>query len=529
MKDNVSTRHALARSAGVLGSLTFLSRVLGFARDVLMAQLFGTSAAAEAFVVAFKIPNLFRDIVGEGAMNSAIVPVLSDVKAKKGDAEFWRLASALLIWFVLILSMLCIAGVLLAPTVVHFAAPGFTRDLSKFELTVGLTRMLFPFIGLIGFSALLMGVLNTMRVFGSSAIGSSVLNLCMIASIFILTPFWGVHGMAAGVLIGGVLQLVVQITSFRGHGFRLVRGPIWIPDVKRVLSLLGPRLLGTAVYQISVFVDTIIASFYWIVGDGGQSALYYSSRLFQLPLALFGVSFAQASLPTLAAHHAKGETAQFRDSTIFAMRHVLFSTVPAAIGLAVFSHAITAILFRRGAFDDYSTFVTSQALFYYSFGLVACGLLKILANAFYAMHDTRTPVIAASIGLTLNLALNLALMGPLKIGGLALATSVSTSINAVLLYTWLTKKLGTLDDGRLAEAAIKSVGAGVAMGIFGLIVFRGWVQSAAQGGELMPAVFRLTVAMLTCSVFYYFVCLALRSEEALSILRVVRRKLRIGS
>ena len=524
MNDNVSTRRALARSAGLLGVLTFLSRVLGFTRDVLMAGLFGTSAAAEAFVVSFKLPNLFRDVVGEGAMNAAIVPVLSDVRTKDGEDAFRRLVSALCVWFIVILGILCAAGVWFAPAVVHFAAPGFSQDPAKFELTVQLTRILFPFIGLVGFSALLMGVLNTLRVFGSSAIGSSLLNLCMIASIFLLTPIWGVSGMAYGVLIGGLVQLAVQMLSFGRLGIGWKRGPLVVPGVRKIVSLMGPRLWGTAVYQTSVFIDTIIASFYWIVGDGGQSALYYSSRLFQLPLALFGVSFAQASLPTLSAHHAKGETAQFRDSAIFAMRHVVFTTMPAAIGLAVFSHPIIAILFKRGAFDDYSVWVTESALFYYSFGLVACGLLKVLANAFYAMHDTRTPVKAATIGLGLNLVLNVALMWHLKIGGLALATSISTTVNAWLLYLWLTKKLGTLDDGRLAETALKAVIAGLAMGLFGAFAFRPWIESAIDAGEMLQGGVRLAIGIFACLAFYGAASLGLLSGEAQGIARAVSRK-----
>jgi putative peptidoglycan lipid II flippase len=517
------THASLARSAGVIGGFTLVSRVLVFARDVLMARFFGTSLAAEAFVVSFKLPNLFRDLVGEGAMNAAIVPVLSETRALKSDDEFWKLVGSLCVWLVGVLAALTAFGVIFAPVVVGLVAPGFAADPGKFALTVNLTRLIFPFIFLIGFSAFMMGVLNTLKNFATSAMGPVLQNLAMIGALVWAVPRWGIEGMAWGVLIGGFLQCGIQAVSFTRIGFRWVRGSLLHPGVLKVMKLLGPRVWGSAVYQMSVFVDMIVASFTSIVGDGGQSALYYSSRLFQLPLAIFAVSLSQASLPDLSKHAAEKNNEAFSASLEFTVRNAIFTALPASVGLAVFAREIIEVLFRRGAFGDESVRVTSDALFYYSLGLVSCALIKVLVTGFYALQDTKTPVKTATMCLGINFILNMILMHPLKIGGLALSTSLAATANVCWLYWIMTRKLGPAHKTRPWGSIAKSCIAAAVMGGICYFGFRPWVQAGmAVAGHL--GLIRLLLAVSGGALIYFAAALLLRSEEARNTSRFFYRK-----
>ena len=289
----MSTHRRLVVSAGIIGSLTGVSRILGFVRDIVIATAFGTGIAAEAFVVSFKIPNLLRDLVGEGAANSAFVPVLTECREKKSD-DFWGLVSTLFCVMAVVLAILSALGMIFAPKIVSLIAPGFamSADPEKFPLAVRLTRVIFPYIFLIGLSALAMGVLNSLKEFASSALGPILLNVSMIVSGFFFEKKYGPMALVIGVLAGGVLQLACQIPPLMKSGFRFAKPATGHGYGRKIGRLLLPRAFGSALYQINVFVDSILASFEGIVGAGGQSALYYSNRLFQLPLAIFGLSLA---------------------------------------------------------------------------------------------------------------------------------------------------------------------------------------------------------------------------------------------
>ncbi len=509
-----STHASMARSAGVIGVFTLVSRVLGFARDVLMARFFGTSLAAEAFVVSFKLPNLFRDLVGEGAMNAAIVPVLSETKALKSEKEFWELVGSLCIWIVGALAGITAFGVIFSPVVVGLVAPGFTSAPEKFALTVNLTRLILPFIFLIGFSAFMMGVLNTMKSFGTSALGPALQNLAMIAALVWAVPRWGIEGMAWGVLVGGALQCAIQAVSFARIGFKWVRGSLLHPGVIKVLKLLAPRVWGSAIYQMAVFVDTIVASFTAIVGDGGQSALYYSSRLFQLPLAIFAVSLSQASLPDLSKHAAEKNHTAFSASLEFTIRNAVFTALPASVGLAVFSSEIIEVLFKRGAFGDESVRVTSEALFYYSLGLVSCAVIKVLVTGFYALQDTRTPVKTATMCLGINVILNAVFMYPLKVGGLALATSLAATANACWLYVLLVRKLGPAHKTQPWQSIFKSCASAAMMGGLCWFVIKPWVRAGMLEHGDHVGLIRLLTGVGVGALVYFAAALAAGSEEA---------------
>lgn len=526
MNVHVSTKIHIARSAGVLGGFTMLSRILGFIRDILIARYFGTSAAAEAFVVSFKLPNLFRDLLGEGAMNSAIVPVLAEVEKKHGQARMKVLAGSLICVFIVLLIIISVIGVCLAPWMVRLLAPGFVNGSEAYELTVKLTRILFPFVALIGFAALLMGILNAQKIFAPSAAGPALLNISMIFALCFVVPSRGIQYLAYFILLGGAAQILIQIPYVLKAGVISFQ-KIIDPALHKIFKLLIPRIWGTAIYQTSVFVDTILASFVSIVGAGGQSALYFSSRLFQLPLSVFGVAIAQAALPTLAAHHADENETEFTRSLNFAVKIVFYLVFPAAVGLAVFSHPIIRILLKRGEFGDYSAGITSSALFFYALGLPACGLIKILVSAFYALHDTRTPVKTASVSLIVNVGCNLALMHWLKIGGLALATSFAATFNAVLLYRALSKRLKTLDFRDLLPSFWNAVISCMAMAAAAVLILKTFLND--QDAHPLHSVPVLLISIGVCAAVYAVTVLLLGKEDVRNVLKRFRKRGKIES
>lgn len=456
------SKRTLIKSTGVIGIATAISRVLGFVRDIVIAKFFGTAIYAQAFVVAFRIPNLLRDLIGEGATNAAFVPVLTEELTKKGKHEFFRLAQVILNILFLILLVLTILGVFASPLIIKLIAPGFLIDKEKFTLTVTLTRFLFPFLLLVGLWAYAMAVLNSLGKFASPAFGPSLLNLSMI-----FCAMWfgeNVFGLATGVLTGGALQLFIQFPSLILSGWRPRLTIEFVhPKAKKVGMLLIPRALGACVYQVNVFISTILASLSGIVGEGAVAALYYANRVWQLPLAIFGIALAQAALPTMSKHVALNDIGKLKETLSFSLKVLLFILVPSSIGLMVLSTPITKALFERGAFTAYSTQITSNALFFYAIGLVACGGIKVLVSAFYSLHDTMTPVKTAIVSLILNIVLNIILM-PFKVGGLALATSISASFNSIALYILLGRRLGDLGTKMIVDSFLRVLFASIVMG-----------------------------------------------------------------
>lgn len=465
----------LIKSTGLIGFATLCSRILGFARDILIANFFGTAIFAQAFVVAFRIPNLLRDLIGEGAANAAFVPVLTEYHATRSKEEFWHLARNLFYVLATVLFVISLCGVLLAPAIVRLIAPGFVQDPQKLNITITLARVMFPFIFLIGLVAYGMGVLNSLDHFAAPAFSPALLNVSMIFFLIVVCPKIGVRGLALAVLIGGMLQFApIGFVLYR-KGFRLISGidrnirreiGLFHPAIRRIWKLLVPRFFGSAVYQLGVIVDNIFSSFGWIVGAGAPAALWYSYRLFHLPLAIFGIALATVALPKMSREVATKDMPSLKNTISFSMRSVFLVLIPAGIGLATLGRPIIRILFERGEFTAYSTFITNNALFFYSFGLFACGGIKILVNAFFSLGDTRTPVKTATVSFFINLVLNAILMWPLKIGGLALATSIAATSNFVMLYILLTRRIGDIGMKRILNSLWRIVMAGIIMGIF---------------------------------------------------------------
>lgn len=452
----------IIKSTGIIGLGTAISRILGFVRDIVIARFFGTAVYAQAFVVAFRIPNLLRDLVGEGAVNSAIVPVLTEDLSKNGKESFFKLSQVILNIMFATLLVMTIIGIFASPIIVRLIAPGFTADNEKFRLTVTLTRVLFPFLLLVGLWAYAMGVLNSLGKFASAAFGSCFLNLAMIASAALFGE--NVFGLATGVLVGGILQLLVQFPSLYASGWKMrLTADLSHPKAKKIGVLMVPRVLGTCVYQFNVFISTILASLSGVVGEGAVAAIYYANRIWQLPLAVFGIALAQAALPTMSKHAALNDIGKLKETLLFSLRIVFFVLIPSSIGLMMLAHPITKVLFQRGAFTEYSTSITSSALFFYSAGLVACGGLKVLVNAFYSLGDTKTPVKTAFFSVILNLMLNLILMWPLKVGGLTLANSISVTVNFIALYILLRRRLGDFGTILIRDSLVRVMAASAIM------------------------------------------------------------------
>jgi putative peptidoglycan lipid II flippase len=433
---------------------------------------------------------------------------------KKGKADFLKLAQVILNVMFFVLLILTLIGMIAAPAIVKLIAPGFTIDKEKFEITVSLTRALFPFLLLVGLWAYAMGVLNSLGKFSASAFGPCFLNL----SIILCAKWFGenVFGLASGVIAGGILQIFIQLPSLYASGWRARITPEFShPKAKRIGVLLVPRALGACVYQIDVFVSTILASLSWIVGEGAVPALYYANRIWQLPLAIFGIALAQAALPTMSRHVALNDHAKLKETICFSLKILAFILIPSSIGLMMLSSPIIKVLLQRGAFTAYSTGITSDALFFYAIGLVSCAGVKVLVSAFYSMHDTMTPVKTALAALFINIALSLTLMFPMKLAGLALATSVSSIFNFVVLYMLLEKRLGGIGTGSILDSAGRIVLAAIAMGAALRLIL-----PVMPGNDLI----RLFASICCAATVFFVACFAFNVKELKGLVEWISKK-----
>ncbi len=438
------SRTSLVKSTSIISTGILFSRFLGFIRDVVLANLLGTGMVAEAFFVAQRIPNLLRDLVGEGAASAAIVPVLVEYQRTKTKEQWRQFINVLLAWSAIALGVLTVFGLIFAPFIVRIMAPGFIGDAVKYHLTVDLTRIMFPYLILIALTALQMGVLYTLNSFGAPAFSSCLLNVAMIISIWIASFFsWGAaYILASGVLVGGILQLLLQRRALAKHGI------VWSWPRKlrhegmvKIAKLLLPRLWGSAVYQMNIFVDTIFASLV-IVGPGGIAAIYFANRLVQFPLGVFAYALSNASLPSLSSSASDKDYVAFKETLMFSLKNLLFVLLPCAVFLFVLSPFLVQIIFQHGAFDQHSADITTKALIFLSLGLPFFGASRILVSGFYAFQDTQTSVRIATICLLINGVLNFILIFPLGIGGIALASSISGLTNFILLYMTMKTRLG---------------------------------------------------------------------------------------
>ncbi len=431
-----------------------MSRILGFIRDIVIARLFGVYIYAQAFVVAFRIPNLLRDLVGEGAVNAALVPVLSEYKQKHSPKEFWELANVMLNLLLVISMVLTLLGIVFSPFLVRIMAPGFIASPEKLAATIKLNQIIFPYIILISLTAYAMGVLNSLKHFTAPAFASCLLNISIICFAMLFGE--GIKGLALGVLVGGVLQLAIQIPFLYRKGFRLrLFQQFMHPAVKSVGRLMVPRLASSSIYQLNNFVDSIFGSLVWIVGEGGVAVLYFSYRLILFPLGIFSTALSQALLPTFSTQALEHDQAPLRHSLSWGLRAMFFIMLPASFGFIALSRIIIATLFEGGKFDHYSVGLTAQTLLFYSIGLFAYGGTKILQSCFFALKDTVTPTKVAFFAFIMNVILNALFMFPLKLAGIALATSVSGIATFLMLFALLKKRIGDFQTRRIMGAGLR--------------------------------------------------------------------------
>ncbi|NQT10719.1 MAG: murein biosynthesis integral membrane protein MurJ [Desulfobacteraceae bacterium] len=520
----MSENTRVTKAAGVVGAATLLSRLFGFIRDVVIAWFFGAGLSSDAFFVAFRIPNLLRRLFAEGSLSIAFIPVFTEYLTVKGRDEAFKLARAAIWLLSMILAIVAVLGVLLSPVIIKVIAPGFISSPEKFFLTVNLTRIMFPYIFFIGLVALCMGILNSLGHFAAPALAPVFLNIAMICSVFFISPYMSdpVTGLAIGVLIGGVLQLALQIPFLIKKGlYFLQRVKIFHPGLKRIGLLMLPAVFGAAVYQINILVSTLLAS---LLPEGSVSYLYYADRLVQFPLGIFAIATATAILPSISRQASSGDLEAVKDTFAHAMKLVLFITIPSMVGLIILREPIVALLFKRGVFDSKATQLTAYALLYYGIGLWAFSGVRIVVSTFYALQDTRTPVRMAVISIIANIVLGIILMGPLAHGGLALATSLASMLNFGLLIRALKIKLGSLGLRSIAESACKSVLCAAIMGAVVMVVSIFMIPSA--DGSLHSLFFGLMGTIIIGFLFYGSFSFLIKSPEMEKVWGIIVKGIR---
>ena len=446
-----------------VGGWTMASRILGFARDILIAALAGTGPIADAFFIALRIPNLFRRLFGEGAFNAAFVPEFSGILATEGRDQARQFAEQTIAVLAFWLLLLTILGELFMPQLMALLAPGFADTPGKQSLTIALARITFPYVFLICLAALLSGVLNGLDRFAAAAAAPLVFNGVSIAAMLLLTPYVPTigHSLAWGVTFSGVLQLALLAWAVRRAGMSLhIPRPRLTPRMRHLLRRMGPGLVGAGVTQLNLAVDVIIVT---LLPAGSASLLYYADRVNQLPLGVIGTAVGTAILPMLSRQARSGEHAEARATLNRAIEITLVLTLPAALALAVAGQPIMQVLFARGAFDATAAQLAAQSLAAYAFGLPAFVLLKVLVPAFFAHGDTGTPVRVGFMAIALNLMLNLLFMVPLQHVGPALATSISALFNVITLAILLTRRGHLALDARLRRRLPRMAAAAAAM------------------------------------------------------------------
>lgn len=514
----MSEERALAKSFGIISSSTFLSRILGLFRDVFSASLFGASLVWDAFLIAFMIPNLLRRLLGEGALTSSFVPVFTEYLEKKSKKEAWQLVSVVFSVLLVVLALIVLLGI----WIISLLLNNFSFSI-KIALILHLTRIMLPYIFFISLVALSMGILNSFKHFAVPSLSPIILNICWIVALFLICPRFGqeldqrIFGLALGILLGGMVQLLVQIPILVKKGFNRsnIRFNLDLnhPGLRRIGRLMAPAVLGLAVVQINILVDIILGL---MLGNGAVSALYYGNRLMQFPLGVFAIAMGTAVLPTMSSHVARNNIPRLKQTLSMALRMVFFITIPAAIGLMVLRFPIIRVLFQRGQFSSLSTNKAATTLLFYSIGLFSYAGVRIIVPCFYSLQDTITPVKIGAIALVSNIVLNLVLMWPLREGGLALATAISSMINFCILFLILRKRVGNLDGKRIISSFSRILLSASLMGLFCWLISRAVLSYPVS---LLHQVLNIFILILGGVFMFFAVSFVLRVEELKAVSR----------
>ena len=515
----------IARSAGLISIATMASRILGVARETVMAAIFGAGSGPEmdAFNVAFRIPNLLRDLFAEGAMTAAFVPTFTAALTTRGREGAWRLGNLVINALLIVTSLLVVVGIVLARPLTRAMASGreFADVPGKLELTTLLTQLMLPFLTTVAIAVAMMGMLNSLRRFFVPALSPAMFNVATIACALLLAPVMPAIGLppiaavAIGAVLGGLGQVAVQWVALRREGYRY--RPVvdfGDPDLRQILRLMGPGTLGLAAIQINVFVNTYLAT---TQPQGAVSWLNYAFRLMYLPIGLFGVSIATAALPEIALHAAAANLPAMRRTLARSVRLMLMLNVPATIGLIVLARPIVELLLQRGRFTANDTAATAAALMFYAPAMIGASIVKIASPTFYAMRDARTPLLASLAAVAINLGLNTTLVHVLGYRGLALGTSIASLFDAGLLLWLLQRRIGHTDDSSMVEGFSKVVMASLAMGAAAWLADRELARVLPSGVSIVK---HLDV--------YLTVRLGLSIVAGLAILLAAARLLRVA-
>lgn len=505
----------IARAAGTVSIAVFASRILGLVREQVFAGFFGAGYAIDAFVVAYRIPNLLRDLLAEGALSTAFVTVFTDYDQRLGPERTWRLANNVLICLTFLVGTLILVGIFIAPHLVGLMAPDYALIPGKLDLTALMTRIMFPFLPIISLAAVVMGILNTKGKFFIPSLASSFFNLGSIVAgvgLSLVAPKFGVHpivGMACGTLIGGFLQLAVQVPLLWRVGFR----PQWVLDFKdpgfqRILKLMLPAVVGLSATQINIFINTFYAA---SCAQGSVSWLNYAYRLVHLPMGLFGVALMVATLPVVSRHAATQDLPALKEAVQSSLGLALLVTMPAACGLIFLAKPIIALIYQHGHFTSLDTQQTAAALALYAVGLLAFTGVKIMVPVFYALNDTRVPVLGSFLTVAANLILINLTLATLQHRAIALSTSLSMIFNLVFLGAVLYRKVEGFQVSHLLATLAKVTVASLAMG---LVVARVHpLLSRWLGGGLGGQLFSLLGAILLGMGLYGLLVAILRIPE----------------
>ncbi len=529
----------LAKSAGTVGLAVMTSRILGLVRDQVMAGLFGTGMAHDAFNIAMRVPSLVRDLFAEGAMSAAFVPTFTRYWKIEGKDAAFRLGNLVLNGLLVVTTVLVIAGMVFAEPLLSLLPKEFSgpegRD--KFTLTVHLTRIVLPFLTLVAVAVAMGGMLNSLRRFFVPALSPAIYNVGMLLSALALIPVFRLFGwdpiyaIAVGTLVGGVGQIAVQIPLLHREGFRY--RPIISftdPGMREILLLMGPATLGLAASQVNIIVNTVLAVG---EGDGAVTALALAFRLMYLPIGLFGVSVATAALPEIARQVNAGEFDNLRRTISSSLRMMLMMSVPATVGLMVLAWPIVELIFERGVFDARSTEMTALALLGYAPGLIGYSAVKIASPTFYAMKDARTPVLISMATIALNLVLNLVLVRWYSFQGLAMGTAIAALFNATCLFLVLSRRIDGIDGRRVLVTTGKILAASLAMGAAAWFTERwlndvlpsfsslsGWLAVSARAAARVFGAITVAITVLCLSAW------ALRLQEFMDVARKVIGRLK---
>jgi len=505
------------------------SRLLGVVREQVLAAFFGAGNAMDAYNVAFRIPNLVRDLFAEGAMSSAFVPTFTRHLTTEGKESAWRLGNYVVNGLIVITIGLVVLGIVFADPLVNLFAAAYRSVPGKFELTVFLTRLMLPFLTFVALAAAFMGMLNSLHRFFIPALSPAMFNVAMITCALVLVPFMpglglpAITAVAIGALVGGVAQFALQWPALRREGFRYRPMLDWQDDgLRRVLMLMGPGTLGLAATQINVFVNTVLATG---EGTGAVSWLNYAFRLMYLPIGLFGVSIATATLPTVSRHAAQHDQSAARRAVADGLSLMLMLNVPATVGLIVLATPIVRVIFERGAFTPMDTAATAAALQFYAIGLVGYSIVRITSPVFYALGQSRTPVIVSVVTVLTNVVLNLALVRVMGYRGLALGTSIAALLNAAMLMFFLRRSLDGIEGGRVAGSMARIAVASALMGLAAVAVESAsgaWLPGSGLASQIIRLAATIGAALGVLSVVAY----VLRIREFREGVALVVRKLR---